>query len=76
MTAERFNTLTLPQQGYYTVKCGVYLASFNDICFSIDLYQVNDYYVEIYYNHGETKCCMARAFCNMYELNRYLKIFL
>jgi hypothetical protein len=73
MTAERFNTLSFEQQGYYTVKCGAYLTSCNDAFFSIDLYQINDYYVEFFYRHGETECCMARAFCNMYELNRYLE---
>jgi hypothetical protein len=73
MTAERFNTLTLPQQCYYTVKCGIYLASFNDCHFSLDLYQVNNYYVEVFYRLGETECSFARAFSDTFDLNKYLQ---
>jgi hypothetical protein len=73
MTAARFNELSLEQQGYYTVKRGVYLSSFHDFYCSSDLYQAENFYVEIFYLHGEARCCMARAFTNTQELNRYLE---
>jgi hypothetical protein len=73
MTAERFNTLTLEQQSYYTVKCGVYLASFHDVYLSADLYQSGNFYIEMYYEKGNNSCCMARAFTETYVLNKYLQ---
>lgn len=72
MTANRFNALTLPQKCYFVVKCGVYLSTFNDRRLSIDLYQLEDYYVEIFYEHGTTDCSMARAFVGTFELDKYL----
>jgi hypothetical protein len=73
MNIEKFDTLTLPQKCYYVVQRGVYLATFNDVHLSIDLYQVENYYVEIFYEHGSTDCSMARAFTGTYELNKYLE---
>lgn len=73
MNIEKFNALTLPQKCYYTAKRGVYLATFNDLYLSIDLYQVENYYVEIFYEHGSTDCSMARSFTGTYELNKYIE---
>jgi hypothetical protein len=72
MTVERFNSLTLSQQCYYTVKCAVYLASFHDVFLSSDLYQSGNFYIEVFYEQGNMNCCMARAFTETFALNKYL----
>ena len=73
MRTERFNTLTVPQQCYYTNTCGVYLASTSEGFLSIDLYQVGSFYVEVFYHKGETECLMARAFEDTFLLEKYLE---
>jgi hypothetical protein len=73
MTIEKFGMFTTPQQCYYIIKRGVYLATFHDLCLSIDLYEVNNFYVEVFYEHGKTECLMARAFKGTFELNKYLE---
>ena len=73
MTVERFNLLTLPQQWYYTKKCGVYLASVNDEHCSVDLFQCERFYVERFYKPGETECWFVKAFTGTFFLNKYLE---
>lgn len=73
MTAERFNSKALHEQCYYTAKCGVYLASFNDKEVSIDLFQIDSFYVEMFYLNGASQCCYAKAWNHTNCLNKYLK---
>jgi hypothetical protein len=72
MNVVRFNQLTLVQQCYYTMKMGAYLATYNDADISIDLYEVNRFYVEVYYMKGATECSMAKAYAHTVCLNKYL----
>ena len=51
---------------------GVYLAERNDGCFRISLYQVNDFYVEIYYHKTRYFYICIRSFAEVSELVPYL----
>lgn len=72
MQIEKFNSLSMPQQYYYTTKCGTYLLSRHEKTSSIDLYEVCGYYVEICYQHGETNCSSIRSFRSFRFLDPYL----
>jgi len=51
---------------------GVFLAERNDGCFRISLYQVNDFYVEIYYHKTRNFYICIRSFEGVSELFPYL----
>ncbi len=52
---------------------GVFLAERNDGCFRISLYQVNDFYVEIYYHKTRCFYICIRSFEDVGELFPYLQ---
>jgi hypothetical protein len=52
---------------------GVFLAERNDGCFRISLYQVNDFYVEIYYHKTRYFYICIRSFEDVGELFPYLQ---
>jgi len=52
---------------------GVYLAEREDGCFRISLYQVNDFYVEIYYHRVRHIYLCIRSFSEVAELFPYLQ---
>ena len=52
---------------------GVFLAKRNDCCFRISLYQVNDFYVEIYYHKTRYFYICIRSFEDVGELFPYLQ---
>lgn len=52
---------------------GVFLAERNDGCFRISLYQVNDFYVEIYYHKTRYFYICIRSFEDVGELYPYLQ---
>jgi hypothetical protein len=52
---------------------GVFLAERNDGCFRISLYQVNDFYVEIYYHKTRFFYICIRSFEDVSELYPYLQ---
>jgi hypothetical protein len=52
---------------------GVFLAERNDGCFRISLYQVNDFYVEIYYHKTRYFYICIRSFEDVAELFPYLQ---
>jgi hypothetical protein len=52
---------------------GVFLADRNDGCFRITLYQVNDFYVEIYYHKTRDFYICIRSFEDVSELYPYLQ---
>jgi hypothetical protein len=52
---------------------GVFLAERNDGCFRISLYQVKDFYVEIYYHKTRFFYICIRTFKESSELYPYLQ---
>ena len=72
MTIDRFNLLTLPQQHYYTMKCGVYLSTRHENNFAVYLFQFDSFYAELFYEHGDLECSLARPFTSTRFLEPYL----
>lgn len=72
MNIEWFQTLSMPQQFHYTLNYGGYLLTRHEKTFSADLFQVLNFYVEIYYEHGETMCALIRGFQSTVFLEPYL----
>ena len=54
-------------------KFGVFLAERTDGCFRITLYQVENFYVEIYYHTTRFFYICIRSFDEVSELNAYLQ---
>jgi hypothetical protein len=52
---------------------GVFLAERSDGCFRISLYQVNDFYVEIYYHKTRCFYICIRSFEDVGEIYPYLQ---
>ncbi|HEV3224544.1 MAG TPA: hypothetical protein VGZ90_16810 [Puia sp.] len=52
---------------------GVFLAERNEGCFRISLYQVNDFYVEIYYHKTRCFYICIRSFADVGELYPYFQ---
>lgn len=52
---------------------GVLLAERNDGCYRISLYQINDFYVEIYYHKTRFFYICIRSFTDVAELFPYLE---
>jgi hypothetical protein len=52
---------------------GVFLAERNDGCYRISLYQVGDFYVEIYYHSTRNFYICIRSFEDVGELFPYLQ---
>lgn len=73
MKIERFHSLSMPQQYYYAMKCGTYLLTRHERQFSVDLYDVSGYYVEVYYENGATTCSLIRSFLSTIFLDSYLR---
>ena len=73
MTVERFHSLSMPQQHYYTMKCAVYLAARHSKEFSSYLFQHPEFYIELYYEHGQIECSLVRGFTSAQLLQPYLE---
>jgi hypothetical protein len=54
-------------------QIGVFLSERFDGCFRITLYQVQDFYVEIYYHTTRFLYVCIRSFDDVGELNPYLQ---
>ena len=54
-------------------SAGVFLAERNDGCYRISLYQVNDFYVEIYYHKTRYFYICIRSFEDVSEVYPYLQ---
>ena len=52
---------------------GVFLAERNEGCYRISLYQVNDFYVEIYYHKTRYFYICIRSFSDVSEVYPYLQ---
>jgi hypothetical protein len=72
MNIERFHSLSMPQQHYYVMNRGVYLSSRHERSFSVDLYEVSGFYVEIFYELGEEEFSFLRGFASTHNLDPYL----
>ena len=72
MTLQKFHRLSLPQQHYYTIKCGVYLSTKYQPEFTTHLFQLPSFYVELLYKKQEVECSSCNSFDDSLQLEPYL----
>ena len=73
MKIEDFKYLEKELKKRLLYKNGVYLASRRESEFLIDLYQVDSFYVEVYFLEEDEEIGYIRAFSSINELTPYLK---
>ena len=73
MNNYEFNVLKTNEQAAYTWKHGTYLAARNEKYFVINLYHVDKFYVEVWFNHEEICISKIRSFKSMKCLEPYLE---
>jgi hypothetical protein len=73
MTLQQFNTLTQDKQYQSLIMNGVCLASRDIEEHCILLFQLNNFYVEIYFDKNCDEITYSRSFINTDELYPYLE---
>ena len=72
MNMNEFESMTGLEKIKVLAAHSVFLAKRYEGCFSISLYQIEGFYVEIYFHTGQFKFVNARTFNNTAELAGYL----
>ena len=72
MNRYEFNLLSVIDQAGHTWKNGIYLATRIEDDFSVNLYYVGRFYVEVFYDHSENCIAKVRSFKSKKELDAYL----
>ena len=67
-----FNLLSIIDQAGYTSTKGIYLATRIEDDFSVNLYYVGRFYVEVFYDHSENCIAKVRSFKSKKPLDAYL----
>jgi hypothetical protein len=73
MDIREFNFMDGVAKAETIATTGVYLAERNDGCFRISLYQIDDFYVEIYYHRTRYFYICIRSFSEVSDLFPYLQ---
>jgi hypothetical protein len=73
MTIKEFKFLEKESKHHFLLDKGVFLLTRQEPEYYIDLYQLDDFYVEAYFHYGRNRLVYLRAFTNMEELYPYLK---
>jgi hypothetical protein len=72
MTMRDFELMNGIEKMQAIAELGVFLAKRKEGCFSISLYQIEDFYIEIYFHTTQLLYISARTFTNTAELSSYL----
>ena len=72
MTIQDFELMNGIEKMQAIAELGVFLAKRMEGCYSISLYQIEDFYIEIYFHSTQFLYISARTFTNTAELNVYL----
>lgn len=70
---ENFKKLTIDQQAAYVKKKGQYLSIRENRHFLIDLYSLDDFFVELWYSPNSVGINQIKAFNHIDHLDPYLK---
>jgi hypothetical protein len=73
MTTEAFKALGDPAQRKYLLEEGAYLGHRKDEPWSVLLYQVRDFYVEVYFSMNNLDIHAIEAFDDLDRLEPYLE---
>ena len=72
MTHNEFNALEVDDQAFVTWYEGVYLEQYFDGTFNILLFQIEDFYVEVFYHSTQDEVYGYRSFYSTEYLEPYL----
>lgn len=73
MTLYKFNKLSLQQKISFLEMAGAQIDSRNEASFKIVLFQIEAFYVELYYKKQSIKICKMEAFTVSRKLKPYLE---
>lgn len=73
MTMQDFDMMSGIRKLQAISEDAVYLAQRMEGCFKISLYQIEDFYVEIYFHVGQFRYKSVRTFSDTSELGFYLE---
>ena len=72
MTLQHFNALIKDEKQHIVLSTGIFLAERLDGPFRIMLYQLEDFYVEVYFFNLYNKAALLKGFDDMELLEPYL----
>ena len=72
MTIEKFNQLPIEEQQRAVLQDGVFLAERKDFPLRMMLYDMNSFYVEVFFLSRNNKAAWLNAFDSMEKLEPYL----
>ena len=72
MTIEKFNQLPIEEQQSAVLNDGVFMAERKDFPLRMMLYDMNSYYVEVFFLSRNNKAAWFNAFDSMEKLEPYL----
>jgi len=72
MTHHEFNKLSLAQQADIVWNCGTFIAERQEENHTIMLYQIEGFYVEVFYSRNKRRIPATRSFTSTYLLQPYL----
>jgi hypothetical protein len=72
MKLEEFQYLNKSTKTQVLFDNGIYLSSRQEPEYTIDLYQIDSFYVEVFYHHGSKVIIYLKAFSRLEDLGPYL----
>jgi hypothetical protein len=72
MQLEQFRLLDRENKQDLVFETGTYLSSRRDTEYTIELYQLESFYVEVFYTYGKSRMVYIRAFSCLNDLEPYL----
>ncbi|MEO6070222.1 MAG: hypothetical protein ABIN57_07680 [Chitinophagaceae bacterium] len=72
MTLKHFKALSQSSQRAFTLDIGIFLADRHTEDFTIILYSLNGFYVELYYHNDTNEVGWVKSFNSTAELDPYL----
>jgi hypothetical protein len=72
MTLKQFRSLQLDLQEKLLVRNGAFLFERKSAGIKVLLYQLNNFYVEVFYDTGSSKVCLLKTFTDPDGLEAYL----
>lgn len=73
ITIGRFNTLDMDEKSYYLWHGATFLHVYEEGEFRVNLFHMNDYYIELWYSMETNKIETIRAFTSIDCLEPFLK---
>ena len=73
MTLHHFNALDQDKQRWWVLERGVYLSNRKTDDFTVFLFQLDGFYIEIFFHNENDEVYLIKSFANTDELEPYLE---